>query len=395
MTIQIHQSTAKIASDCLARFKAEVVDGVPTGSPYASLGSAVHAAIEAGLRGSYAGNREPLDCALEGLDVWWAQREPATSPPWVYAEAERLLRASYGPESWLHLGRAPRGQQVAAEQGWHLDEEFRAVQPEQPHAYAGRFDLIEWGPRGVTVRDYKTTFEMRSARDIETDEQARVYALAALALFGAVDEVRFELLMIRHGYSARHTFKRGEPWERQTQRWLRAVRSAVALAEETGEWPETIGDGCRWCPVRYKCGALRAAVEHGTVSAESEPEAVARLYLAAKGVTSQAEAVARAWAEESPIPVGIGKVLGFKPGKRKEWTSGVARVLEQFRADGATQTDLEEWFPGHSLTVDAVRRGAEELAVRGELDDPSGYEEMFREDRPCVTFTTYQEETRA
>ncbi|MFQ5472055.1 MAG: RecB family exonuclease [Dehalococcoidia bacterium] len=385
----IHQTSAKYASDCLAKYKACVIDNLDTGGPYASLGTAVHAAIEAAYRASATGNREPIDAALDGLDSWWATRDKATTPVWVYAEAERLLRSAYGEDSRLWLRLPGRGQKIAVEQEWALDEEFQAVKPGEPCAYAGRIDILEWGPKGVRIRDVKTTYAMPSSQDIAYDVQAQVYVLAALSLFPKVDEATFELIMVRHGYSVRRSFRRGAPWEMQTKRWLRRVREAVRAAHEGDEWPATPGDGCHYCPISERCDELATLKAIGQLPDDVSPEQAARTYCALKGIVSKADRVARAAAADHPIEIGIGKVLGLRPGTRK-YMRPLSECLAQFRADGVTDEDIAECFPGASVTKDGLEKLAVRLLSRGEIEgEPHEWVAMFREERPSTTFTTW------
>lgn len=385
----IHQSTAKVASDCLARYKAEVIDGAPTDNAFAQLGTAVHFAVERTYQKIATGNRQPIECALESLDEWWEKRDATLAPVWVYSEAETILRRAYGEDSGVWLGLPGRGQEMNVEVEWKLDDEFRPLKDGEP-AYAGRFDILQWGSDGVFVRDLKTVRSMPRADDLATDFQARVYSLAALALFPDVDEVTFELLLLRHGYTIRHTFVRGEPWERQTKRWLRAVRSAVAWAHDVDEWPATPGAGCQYCPIRGTCSALGDVIS-GTTTAET-PEDTAANYLAAKAVAADCEREARKDCEDRNVPVGLGKVLGFKPGSRKVWKYGVADLLAQLRADGATDEDLRAWFPRSSISKGAMEAAAKVLLARGEIEmEAYEYVDLLREEVPSVTFTTWME----
>lgn len=389
--VVLHQSSAKVAADCLARFKAEYVDGVKTDSPYATLGTLVHAGIEAAYRGEVNGVPQ-VDAALDAMTHAWHAIE-AQPAAWVRSEAEMMLRAAYAPSSALYL-KKPRAAKMAVEQAWAMDADFNAVRPDSlDAAYAGRMDAIQWGTKdGIRVLDWKTIRAMPSAAELEDDVQARVYALAALSLFPEADKVTFSLVLIRHQYEASVTFKRGEPWEERTKAWLEAVRGAIMRAEATETWPEQPGDACGWCPVRHRCESLAALVSQGALPDDATPEDVARTYLAAKSLAAEAEKRARELAGDAPIPVGIGKVLGFKPGSRKEWTFGLADILAQLETDGAEESDLRRWFPGASVTVGALEVAATELLQRGEIEGaPHEYVDGFRESRPSVTFTTWME----
>lgn len=390
MTRALHQSGAKVAANCLARYKAEIIDGAGTDGPYSQLGTAVHAAIEAAFRGTVTGNREPLDCALEGLDVWIDEHEESVSP-WVEIEAMEMLRKAYHPDSRLWL-RLPHGQTTTVEQTWFLDEEFRPVTDESAAAYAGRFDILQYGSDGLRLRDVKTIMAMPGKAFIPADIQARVYAMAALAIIPQATEVTFSLILIRHDYETRHVFVRGEPWERQIKRWLRDVRAAVVRAEESDVWPATPGEGCKWCPVRHECEALTSLIETGTVSADDCAVGAARIFLAMNALVGDAGRAAKAYAEDGDIPVGIGKALGFVAGV-KDKLKPLAHCLAQLRADGVDDEMIARNFPGASITKEGLKGVASELLARGEIEGaPHEWAALFTEEVPSATFKVHLKE---
>lgn len=388
-----HQSDAKLIIDCLARYRAERLSGIDTSNVYSWIGSAVHAGIEAGYRGTATGNRDILDCALEGLDAWFAEQD-AAMPLRVKTEAETLLRRAYAEDSRLWLRMPGRDTKIVVEQAWAMDEEFNAVPLDSPDvAYAGTIDVLMWGPNGVQLRDHKTSQAMVSGASLEGDIQGWLYSLWALSNFG-VGDVSWGLNMIRHGYLAEYVFKKGEPWERQAKRLYRSVRAAALAAEQTGEYSETPGFGCSYCVVSEKCAALSALKARGSVPADISPESAARSYLALKTHVAGYERIARKAAEDGPIPVGIGRVLGFKAGETEKWKYGVADLLGQLRADGATEEDLREWFPGASISKASMEAAALILLKRGEIECAEyEYVGLLREKVPSATFTTFMGES--
>ena len=394
MNVVLHQSGAKLAIDCLARFKVERLDGIDTSGIWAQVGTAVHAAIEAGYRGSATGNREPLDCALDGLGEWWAAQTGVALK--VKVEAETMLRTAYGPDSNIWLRLPGRGQSVQAEYRWAMDAEFAAVPVgDERAAYEGIIDYVEWGPKGVTLADHKTIRRMVSNVELAEDIQGWLYCLWGLSQFAA-PSVTWKMNLIRHGYSARTKFKRGDPWETRAKRLFTDVRLAVIRAHETGEWPATPGDGCDWCPIRHKCPELGALVAMGSVPEDASPETVARMHLALTPVAAQAKRLAEKFAENAPIPVGIGKVLGFKPVVNKEWTVSIPERLSHLRHSGASEEDLARWFPAkgtHStLSKSGMSAALTELAIRGEIEDPVKELDALFEAIPGVRFCAHVEE---
>lgn len=384
----LHQTGARIAADCLARYKAERIDGLDGDMIPYMRGTCVHFCVEAGFVASAAGNEDPYAAAKNALDRWW-QENGAKLPPGVYADCQRILATAYGEESSLWLRLPGRGQKVNVEVEWHLDADFKPCDASRA-AFSGRWDYVEWGEKGVRVRDWKTSMIRPSNEDVATDVQARIYALAALALFPDAPDVRFSLDMLRHGYAASWTFVRGEPWEEQTRRYLRRMRSVIAWAMDVDEWPETPGDGCGWCARRHKCETLGRLIAQGSLPDDASPEHVARTYLAAKSLASEAERKARKIAEDVNVPIGEGRVLGFKPTTRKSMRP-LAFVLEQFDADGVTPEDIAACFDGASITKGGLDKLALRLVARGEIEEPREWVDQFREEEGSVTFTTFEE----
>jgi hypothetical protein len=393
----MHQTGARIAQGCLARFKAERIDGLEAVfAPY-HRGTAVHFAVEHTFRETATGNRAPLACALEGLDIWWKAR-PDGCPLSVYSEAESILRTAYHPDSRLWL-RMPGGDQnVNVEVRFAMDADFNAVEIGDPSTcYEGRIDYVEWGPGGLFVTDWKSGMNHPKNEDVVDDIQAWMYCLWALSQFHAAPSVTFSLMMLRSGYSARHVFKRDGAWVDQAKRMFRMLSAEVALAEEDDDFPATPGDACGFCVIRGQCEPLAAMVAQGAMPGDATNEDVARTYLAMKGVLNPAEREARKRAKDEHLPAGKGVVLGFKPGKRDEWTASLVDIIRALTDDGATDDDLREHFPGTSISKAALDKMATVLAVRSAIQEkPHEYVAQFRESRPTTTFTTFPdpEETK-
>ena len=389
----LHQSGMKVAADCLARFNAERNEGIDGVTTAADVGSLVHCVVEYTYRGTATGNRAPLDVAMEEL-----RKHPFAKAftPHVYAEAERIIRAAYGPDSDLWLKIPGRGEKMAVEWSWGLTEDFKPCKPDAPEcAYRGRVDELRWGEKGVRERDWKTVRRWIKNEDVIEDVQRRVYAVAILAHFPMAPWVRSSFVMLRHGYEPSAKLERDEPWHKQTISWMTAVRRAVLAAEESGEWPATPGASCDYCPLRYKCEPLQALIEQGSVPEDVAPETAARRYLALTKLSAAYKRIAEKAAEDAPIPVGIGKVLGFKDVEKKQWTSSIPDRLEHLRQSGASDEDLAAWFPDQgtraTLSKKAMEHALTELAVRGEIEDPDAELRALMETVPGVRFMTFQQ----
>ena len=333
----VHQSSPRT---CLARARAEA-EGADRVSDPARIGTACHAAVEKIAYEDAAGRKDHLATGLAEIDR--IAGEIGLSPAGI-GEAKSILRGALGPKSKLSFSLR-QGWRVSPEFHWMLDEAFKPTKDATLAAFAGTMDRLSWHPEhGVEVTDYKTVYARTSADGLESNWQARVYSLAALALFPGVNAVRFAWVNLRHGYSTSAEFKRGDRWEDSTRDHLTAQRAARLRALAFGEWPETLGSDCAWCPVLHKCSAIREAVEGGAEPGLEPPE-LARQYLGVSALAGRLERAVKAVYEESgPIALGGGEVLGGKPRGTWETVLSYEQAMERLRAMGMTPEQEVEWF---------------------------------------------------
>ena len=378
----LHQTNLRQAASCLALFDAVVNKGLrPVFAPFA-VGTAGHAIVEALYRDSVVpGDRRRRDVAWEALVTWW---EGVTDEPVsTFRQAAELCETIIGSRLEFAVGNA----QMDVEHGWEMDEGFRALphpatrsDEEKTPAYAGRMDCITWGDWGVRVEDWKSQRSFPKKDDLYFDPQARLYSLAAMAMFPGVDRVTFRLTLLRHSFWQDVEFVRGDPWERETKGWMRALRRRIMAAEASGEWPATVGDGCSLCPVAERCGTLTALRAQGAMPENLSDEDVARGHLALHRLAQSYEREARDRAETRDLPAGDGFVLAHVPAKdRHVLAFSVSVVLDELRAMGATTEDCARFFPGDRITTRALRTALEEMGERGLLGHES----------PADTYTTF------
>lgn len=378
-----------VAQSCLARFKAERIDGIDASGVPGEVGTAVHYCIEHAYIASATGNVDQLDAALVALRSYASSRPDL--PLIVSVRAEVDLRRIYHRDSRLWLRLPSSGDQMQAEFRWALDVDGKAVEAGDPSAvFAGRMDEVRWGKSGLQQRDWKNILAMRKKDDVKTDTQMRVYSLALLAVFPGAAKVESGWVMLKHDYEVSDFFGRDEPWHRATWAWMGQVRDHVLRAEADDYWPATPGEACPWCPIRHRCDALKALIDAGSVPKDGSPESIGRGHLALSKLAAQYTRAAKKMAEEADIDVGVGRVLGFKPGTKKAWLVTVSQILDSLRADDASDEDLVRWFPGTSITTKALEVAAAELLARGRLEcEPYEYVAEMRESVPSVTFTTF------
>jgi len=377
VTIVLHQSTAKIAAVCLARYRSDLDGNEPVFWPY-MVGTAAHVVAEQLTIASAAGNRLDEDVAYEALWTWWLEhREKA--PAWVYHEACGVVESMLA--SRLRFSIPGRGNSCQVELEWALDANFKAVDVGSPEAhYGGTMDRLDWGDAGLVVTELKSTRAWPKQEDLPFLIQVRSYCLAALSLFPGVDRVTFKLVLLRHGRWQECTLERGDPWEDSVKRWLRSTRHHILEAEASGIWPETPSEACSLCGVWAKCETFRRMREQGaTEEPRSDAEAAAG-YLSLKRLFESYERQARDRAETRLLFAGHGFSLGFFPAKeRHTLLFSVSVVLDELRAMGATTEDCARFFPGDRITTRALRTALEEMGERGLLGHES----------PADTYTTF------
>lgn len=391
MALVVHQTGARTFADCPAKYAANR-ERQPRWEPF-RRGSAIHLAAQRIIEtcATHPGT-DLLVAGLAALDEWQSGDEPMSADG--YASAAAVVTSMLAPDSGFWWGLPGRGQACRVEYEWFLGEDFQPRTSEDGAAYGGIFDWLEWPTESheraaLMVRDYKSGYQRVRDDDLAHRWQPRVYGLAALALFPGIDAVTFELWNLRVHGRPRVTLERGGSWESVTKAWLATMRKRMLAAEESGEFPATPGDGCgQSCSRFYSCPEMHDALLAGAVAEEINPH----LLLAAKQTVSALDGPVRAWAQEcGPIEIAEGKVLGFRPTVRKRIACSARTVIEQLRADEATDEDLDAAFPADRIGMKAVRDLYDELATRpgSEIHDPAKAAGDLIEEVPSATFTTF------
>ena len=335
----VHQSDVS----CLARLRRERELG-GRDSEAAKIGTAAHAAAEALCYASEAG--DPFDpMTVCRLAIERVARDRDMLPRSV-AEALSIMAGALA--SRMRFFVEP-GCSVYPEWKWYLDDEFMPVRSNAEAAYAGTIDQLRVfrDPARLVVIDYKTILKRVASWEVEGDWQARVYSLAALMHFPDVNEVTFRFVNLRHRLPASGTFRRGDRWEDVTRLRLRRERERRLAAGASGEWPETLGEDCAWCPLTETCRALRAAEAEGAEAIfRQDPPEIARRRLGLAALASKYDRAAKAIVEESgdPIPLGDGSVLGGKPALAWEAVMSYEDTMAELRRLGMTPEQEVEWF---------------------------------------------------
>lgn len=365
--------------DCLARFKAERIDGVDSSSEAAKVGTAAHRACEAisYFAAEFEEEVEPdreqqYAVALQAIE---AVAVELSMTPDGKAEAQKIMRLATGPTSRLRFGR-PTGWTTGVEVRWALDRYFRPCDPDDAKRLAGgTIDRIDWHEElgRVVVKDYKTTLGMQSKDDVIFGWQPRLYTTWARKNYG-VPAARFEYVNLRHGYAVGEELREDPAVEAR----VRSLRAAREAAVELDIWPETEGPSCDYCPIRHRCETVQASARSGRrVDPTLPPARIAARAIALAQLAADYDRTARAIVKGTgqPIELAHGVVLGMKPasgwrlaGRYLEPDGSVSpkkreELMVELRHFHMTPVQEAEWFswiregdlPG------AVRKALQEL----------------------------------
>lgn len=345
--LEIHPSDPH---SCLATAKARLIDGLDTSGEPALVGTAVHRVAEAI---AFERAESPMLDTLEiARRVLAEQRKLLRMSPGAALDAAAILAKCLADDSRISLW--PRmGWNGKPELRWGLravgdDYEF-VEDPQEPCDAAGTMDLGEWAGSEIAVVDYKTTLQMWSSQDAYESFQLRIYLAALFRKIEGSKKGEGRFAMLRAGYYATADFVRGDPWETQTFAQVRAERDARRTALETGEFPETPGPDCMYCPVLLNC---KTAMRYATMGAEAlgklSPSEAARAWLAAKAVAARLEKFVRKQVEASGASIALGDahgtVLGFHEIEGKETLLSYERTMDKLREFGMSDAIFAEHF---------------------------------------------------
>jgi hypothetical protein len=248
------------ANLCLARYKAEHIDraGSP-GKSAATLGSAVHSALELYVRQVYLEKKaSPDQNLLIDLFRMSFMTEFGTSDTASdeYEDGLQMLKTWFSRTDFS--GRTVLS--CETKETFNIPTSIGPI----PYNYIwDRFD--QTGPNEVTVIDYKTNRWSISADDLAKKVQARCYALAAAIKAKQqgleVDKVWIVFDLLRHEPVGR-VFTRAE----NTATWSFIKDEAERIINTPDDDPpETLNSECLFCVRMQSCTALLANIAGGGI----------------------------------------------------------------------------------------------------------------------------------
>lgn len=222
---------------------------------------------------------------------------------------------------------------------------------------AGTIDLLIVGRGWVLVVDYK------GHRPGDVEAQLLLGAAAAASIYGG----EVGTLVVPESGKPTHTMVDWAELEVFRQRLVRLyqdVAQARAVVAE-GRIPSTNeGDHCRYCPAVDHCPAKHALLKRmlrgdelttvemmAPLDAATAPTAY-QMLRSMEAMTKRVRAHVYAYAEESPIPLGDGRVFGYRPTKGSD------------ELDADIVYDEARKLYGQAFADDAVTREATKAAIK-------------------------------
>lgn len=141
-------------------------------------------------------------------------------------------------------------------------EHYNAAGPNAELMIEQRVDFSDWVPEGfgtsdaiITNEDTIEVIDLKYGKGIKVDadnnSQMRLYALGALAMYGALYDfynVRMTIVQPRLDHISSEVMSVEDLLD-----WARVVVQPAAALAASDDAPTEAGDWCRWCPARATC----------------------------------------------------------------------------------------------------------------------------------------------
>jgi hypothetical protein len=297
-------------------------------------------------------------------------------PPWLDSVSEHLeaLRSpDIVPELALAYDVATRSARVL---GQNLGRSYPETKPTE---FYGSFDYVLLADGSVTVVDLKTG--MSDVPHPARNAQLRFGALAA-ARYHRVESARVGILHAPEGRTPWWTWANLDAFDlEEIAGEMKSLADRIGYARndyQRGKTPRLrVGEHCGFCPARFACPARVAMAQRlagepekvvldlkAMLTPESAAMALGRWQAATKAL-AEVGAALHAYASESPIPLGDGRVWGPRASEREVIDAGKAWpvLAEKFGAEVARKAmSLDTSKAGVNRAMQALReslRGAE------------------------------------
>ena len=356
---------------CLARLRAEVVDGVDSSGVAALVGTAVHRVAES--IALEVAEHPAIDQREIASRVFKQEVRRLAIPPAGVVDGLRILDKVLAFDSRIKLHAEP-GWNSRPEVKWALDVDLNPFDwivdpntgegawrdedgnpPTLSILAAGTMDLEMWttGDEAGRLRDYKTIRAFRGPDHAFEDFQLRLYTFAEFIRRPAMQECNTGFSMLRHGYETTADFVRGDEWAWSTETQLRAIRDQRERAVESDEWPETPGPWCKYCPIAHKCVKVEAMRAQGEMPPDLPHAEIINRWKALQALADEYEEAAKAPFQDehhdAPVLLGDarGTAFGWKDTQAWALVGDYEQTMERLRMlvpDAAWPTVFAENF---------------------------------------------------
>lgn len=346
-------SSLNVAETCMARWKAENFERVPSMDNAPALtGTSVHGGLESFVKSVYIDKKADWSDKQLLLDMYQLAYvetfNTANLETDEYADGLELTNKWYDRTTI-------KGTVISCETKSNFP--IKTSVGDIPFTYIwDRCDQLD--ATTIKVVDYKTIRAYLSSEDLKRKIQPRAYALAAQIQFPQAERIWVEFDLLRHdSVGAVFTKEDNAAMYRYLQR---AAERIIATDEENT--PETLNPECHFCVRKVVCKTLGRAAAGGTVFGISAEEAALRKleidsqikalgYLSAElDTVLMAEAQLR---DEIEWVTPSAKVAITARKTRKINPTAVANIIGYDIAkkyNGFTMGNVDKLLKGHELT---------------------------------------------
>jgi hypothetical protein len=296
------------AVSCLFRHKAIYVDGVPDGSDEATRGILFHAAAHRYIA-HLAANKMTADhdSAMGVLnDVLIEQ----IAPHHLVDEVTEIFLHRWAPKFELEL-----------------DAFLSAEEKQGVQGFTWRPDLLYVRPDAIEIVDFKTFYIGMSPEQARQEFQAQFYIWQAMKIWPGWPVYKLTFVFVRLGYQTTVTFTPEDFPALERQVYLRV--EILKRARETGVWPATPGEHCRFC--RLACPVVDHPLKLPVrVTSRAQGQQLGAEFLARSQERGALTKALAAWcAIDGPLQVN-GVEFAHRPTTRNVWPAEpVLQALEQ------------------------------------------------------------------
>ncbi|MEU4066682.1 PD-(D/E)XK nuclease family protein [Streptomyces wedmorensis] len=257
----VSASALKVASLCMARYKAEYIDGGrDISGEAADFGTTLHLALEKYVEAAIREKKSAptvetlMSCFMMAYLTVMKDHNFESE---IFKEGERLLRVWHARNNFDEITVLS----CESKSFFMVPYMLNGVKQEIKFNYiCDRVDQIS--ETEIRVVDYKSWRNLITPEDVKSDLQARCYALAYQILFPKATRIWVIIDQLR-GEEVGACFTRDD--NIITWKSLKMIVQGIIDYPDDFIVKESLNDECRWCVRKSKCQALRKHHDVGGV----------------------------------------------------------------------------------------------------------------------------------